>query len=255
MPDQSSQRAGYECSGPPGAFAIILIHGAAWTRAEWLPLLPALSDEFRVLALDLPGHGVFADQPFRLASAVHTVYDALEDLGAASSALVVGHSLGGYVAIASAFAHPQRVAGLLLSGCCVDYRLLGHLSALDASLSLKLYGERRILAMQEKTVRELAPDDAEALIAAGFTFGVMPAVYRELAGQDFRTLLRKYPGPTLILNGEHDRPNRWGERKMLAACQQGQLATIADAGHACTLEQPAAFAGHVRAMARSLMPR
>src|SRR5487761_2418566 len=163
MPDQSTQRAGYECSGPPGAFAIILIHGAAWTRAEWLPLLPALSDEFRVLALDLPGHGVFADQPFRLASAVHTVYDALEDLGAASSALVVGH-----------------------------------LSALDASLSLKLYGERRILAMQEKTVRELAPDDAEALIAAGFTFGVMPAVYRELAGQDFRTLLRMYPGPTLI---------------------------------------------------------
>ena len=49
----------YDVMGPPHAFPIVLIHGAAWTRNMWLPQIEALSDEFRVLAIDLPGHGTY----------------------------------------------------------------------------------------------------------------------------------------------------------------------------------------------------
>jgi len=101
----------------------------------------------------------------------------------------------------------------------------------------------------------LAPDLAEAEIAAGFTFGALPAVYRELARHDFRALLRTIARPTLILNGERDRPNRRAEQRTLAACQQGQLAMIADSGHLCNLERPDAFTAQTRAMAERLTPR
>jgi pimeloyl-ACP methyl ester carboxylesterase len=235
---------------------IVFIHGAAWTRAQWLPQMQALADTFRVIALDLPAHGVRAREPFRLATAVEAVAEAIAQGAGGTQALVVGHSLGGYVAMAHAAMHPEQVAGLLLAGSCVDYRVLGRLSAVDAWLSLRTVGERRIVAMQEKSVREMLPPDlAEAEVAAGFTFGALPAVYRELARRDFRTLLRTIPCPTLILNGERDRANRRGEQKWLAVCQQGTLATIADCGHLCNLEQPEAFTAQTRSMAQRLTPR
>ncbi|MGH2503553.1 MAG: alpha/beta fold hydrolase [Ktedonobacterales bacterium] len=247
----------FDVAGPEDALPIIFIHGVAWTRAQWGPQTRALSDAFRVAALDLPGHGARAAEPFRLASAAQAVTEVIaraSECGA--QALVVGHSLGGYVAIAHAAAHPEQVAGLLLAGSSVDYRLLGRLSALDAWLSLRVVGARRIVMMQEKSVREMLPPDlAEAQIAAGFTFGALPAIYRELARHDFRALLRTIPRPILILHSERDRPNRRGERQSLAACQQGTLATIADAGHLCNLEQPDVFTAHVRTLAERLNPR
>jgi len=249
---QAERRPFYDLAGPTSARAIVFIHGAAWTRAEWLAKMQTLADEFRALALDLPGHGARAAEPFRLDGAIHAVMEAIEQAGVGHT-LLVGHSLGGYVAMAHAAAHPEQAAGLVLSGSSVDYRLLGLVSSLDASLSLSVVGERRILAMQEKTVRgTLPPELAEAQIAAGFSFGALPAVYRELARHDFRAMLRSYPGPTLILNGARDRPNRRGERKLLTACQHGRLAIIAGAGHACNLEQPDAFSAEVRAMAERL---
>jgi pimeloyl-ACP methyl ester carboxylesterase len=249
--------ASFDIDGPVGALPIIFIHGAAWTRAQWAPQKRALSDTFRIAALDLPGHGARAGEPFRLASAAQAVAEVIARASEGGArALVVGHSLGGYVAMAHAAAHPEQVAGLLLAGSCVDYRLLGRLSALDAWLSLRMVGAQRILAMQEKSVREsLPPDLAEAQIAAGFIFGALPAVYGELARHDFRALLRTIPRPILLLNGARDRPNRRGERQSLAACQQGTLAIIAGAGHLCNLEQPEAFTAHVRAMGQNLSSR
>lgn len=250
------QSAPFDVAGPAGALPIVLIHGVAWTRAQWLPQTQALADTFRVIALDLPAHGVRAREPFRLAAAVEVVAEAIAQGAGGTQALVVGHSLGGYVAITHAHKHPEQVAGLLLAGSCVDYRLLGLVSALDAMMSLRLVSERRIVAMQEKSVREtLPPALAEAEVAAGFTFGALPAVYRELARHDFRALLRTIARPTLILNGERDRPNRRAERRTLAACQQGTLATIPDCGHLCNLERPDTFNEQVRAMAQRVSAR
>ncbi len=256
---QPERRTGYDIAGPMQATRIILIHGAAWTRVQWLPQMLALADEYRMIALDLPGHGARATEPFRLETAMQTVarvIDETDDAAGGGGALVVGHSLGGYVAMALASAQPRRVAGLVVAGSGVDYRVLGRLSALDAALSLRLYGERRIQAMQERTVRESLPADlAEAEIAAGFSFRALPAVYRELARRDFRALLRTYPGPTLILNGERDRANRRSEARQVAACQRGRRALIAGAGHLCNLEQPEAFTAQVRAQAQALTAR
>ena len=64
--------------------------------------------------------------------------------------------------------------------------------------------------------------------------------------------LAAYPGPGLILNGERDATPRRGEPKFLAAMQHGQSQVIANAGHACNIDQPEAYNQAVRAFAHSI---
>ena len=237
----------FTVAGPDDAPCIIFIHGAAWTRAMWLPQVAALADTFHIVALDLPGHGALANEPFTLKRAIAVVDQAVA-LAPQGRAVIVGLSLGGYVAMAFAAQAPERCASLVLSGCAIEYYgLLGRLSQLGAALSLRIYRPARIAAMQSASLRSAYPPEiADAQIAAGFSFQALPASYRELARRRFRPLLRTYPGPVLILNGERDWLNRRSEARQLAATQHGRLQVIADAGHLCNLDQPAVFTLVVR---------
>ena len=147
----------YDVAGPRDAFPLVLVHGAAATRKMWVPQLEALSEEFRVIALDLPGLGPLREQPFQLQAAVQAVMESLRQ-HTHDRALIVGLSLGGYMAMACANAHPQEIAGLVLSGCCLDYRgAPGILSWLDSSLVTILFSEERLSRMQAKALRSRFP--------------------------------------------------------------------------------------------------
>ena len=245
----------FTVAGPDDAPCIVFIHGAAWTRAMWLPQVATLADTFRVVTLDLPGHGALADEPFTLQRAIEVVGQTVA-LAPQGRAVIVGLSLGGYVAMAFAAQAPERCASLVLSGCAIEYHgLLGRLAHLGAALSLRIYRPARVAAMQSALLRSAYPPEiADAQIAAGFSFQALPATYGELARQRFRPLLRAYPGPVLILNGERDWLNRRSEARQLAATQHGQLQMIADAGHLCNLDQPAAFTSAVREWAGEARP-
>jgi len=65
-------------------------------------------------------------------------------------------------------------------------------------------------------------------------------------------MLREFPGPVLILNGERDSSARRGEARFAAAPRQGRLQHIPDAGHACSLDRPDAFDQAVCDFARSI---
>lgn len=243
----------YDVAGPAHAFPIVLLHGAAWTRNMWVQQIDALSDEFRVIAIDLPGHGALHEQPFQLATACQIVMESLKQ-ETADRALMVGLSLGGYVAMACAHDHPQDITGLVLSGCCLDYRgVLGFLSRLDSSLATTLFSEHRLTRMQEKALRGRYPEHIVASqLNAGFFWKAMPQTYRELSAHDFYALLRTFTGPVLIVNGENDRLNRKGEAGLLRSAQDGQIEVIAHANHLCHLDQPEAFTYQVRTLAKRL---
>ena len=243
----------YDVAGPPHAFPIVLVHGAAWTRNMWIPQMEALSDEFCVLAIDLPGHGTLREQPFQLTTACQIIIDSLKQQ-TQERALIVGLSLGGYVAMACAYDYPQNIAGLVLSGCCIDYRgVIGFLSRLDSSLVTKLFSEQRLTRMQEKSLRgQFTESIIEPQLKAGFSWKAMPQTYRELASHDFYTMLHTFTGPTLVVNGENDKLNRKGEAELLKAAQDGQLQIVKQAHHLCNLEQPEAFTHLMRAFAQRL---
>ncbi|MEO8970730.1 MAG: alpha/beta hydrolase [Ktedonobacteraceae bacterium] len=243
----------FDVAGPSHAFPVVFVHGAAWSRSMWLPQMEALSDEFRVIAVDLPGHGAVREKSFRLESATQAIIECLSH-ETHDRALIVGLSLGGYVAMACAHDYPQQVAGLVLSGCSIDYRgTIGLLSRLDSVIVTTFFSERWLTRMQEKSLRNMFPEKLVGpQLNAGFSWKAMPHIYHELASHDFRTMLRSFTGPILILNGENDRQNRKVEAKLLASARNGQLQIIENAGHLCNLEQPEAFTQQVRTFAKLL---
>lgn len=93
--------------------AVVLLHGFPFDHRLWLPQLHALSDTARIIAPDLLGFGKSAN-----VGSVHTMEqqaDAIRDLLDAhriERALIGGLSMGGYVALAFAERHPERLAGL-----------------------------------------------------------------------------------------------------------------------------------------------
>jgi len=96
---------------------IVMLHGLGATKAEFMPTLAALAPEgFRAIAIDLPGFGD-SDKPFPagydarfFARWVEALLDALE----IDSAHVLGHSMGGRVAIEVGIRRPDRTEGLVL---------------------------------------------------------------------------------------------------------------------------------------------
>ncbi len=94
---------------------VVFLHGFGGDLSSWSLNQEALADGRRTIALDLPGHGgsdkrVASGDPAELAAAVADLLDALD----VPRAHLVGHSLGGAVALRFALDRPERVAGLTL---------------------------------------------------------------------------------------------------------------------------------------------
>lgn len=239
--------------GPPGAPAIVFVHGTRLTRAAWAAQLDDLGDEFRAIAVDLPGHGTRADQLFTLEGAADIVAETIREQAADGRAVVVGLSLGGYVAMVLAAREPELVRGLVLAGATaepvgirsVPYRALAvALDRLDGP------GLERLNAW---FFRARYPGSiAEPIVAGGFWSRGGAQALRALFGQRFAPRLAAYPGPTLILNGEWDLLFRLSAGTFAAAAQDARRLRLAGALHLSNLDRPAAFNDAVRRFARSL---
>jgi pimeloyl-ACP methyl ester carboxylesterase len=242
----------YDVAGPIDAPAIVFIHGTRLTRAAWAAQMTALSDEFRTIAVDLPGHGVLADVPFTLAGAADRLVEVI-DREAAGRAIVVGLSLGGFVAIELAARSPERVRGLVIAGATVEPTGVGRLAIGALAWGLATFDGRWLTALNRWFFRaRFPPAIADPIIAGGFFSRGGSVALRAIVGETFVPRLASYPGRTLILEGSLDLPLRLAERRFLGAARHGQLVRIAGATHLSNLDRPAAFSEAVRRFARSL---
>ena len=149
--------------------------------------------------------------------------------------------------------HPERLAGLVLSGCSwtprgpstLPYRAYGRLT--------QVLDRRFLTWVHEAQIRALCPAaTARSINEAGFSVRIMPQAMRELSDRDMCASLARYPGPVLILNGKWDFPFRLDERALMAAAPRARLEVIAGAGHLSNLHRPAAFNEAVRRFANSV---
>jgi len=103
----------YGVSGLDGP-DLLLVHGSRAHHVWWHVMLPTLERRWRVIRLDLSGHGD-SDHRERYSAAgwVAELMAVLSDAGS-DGAVWVGHSMGGKLAVAAAASHPERVAGLVL---------------------------------------------------------------------------------------------------------------------------------------------
>ncbi len=98
---------------------VLLLHAAMGNMQRWFRWMPRLARQFRVVRMDLRGHGASQkpapDEPFSLDQLVDDAVQALDAVGC-ESAHVVGNSAGGYVGQQLAMRHPARVRSLALYG-------------------------------------------------------------------------------------------------------------------------------------------
>ena len=115
----------WECGGPPGAETLIMIHGVTFTaELNWGRVFAPLARHFRVIAIDLRGHGdgISAGSRFRLEDCADDIA-ALAGLLGIGTFVAVGYSMGGMVAQLLYHRHPSLVSGLVL--CSTARNVLG----------------------------------------------------------------------------------------------------------------------------------
>ena len=95
---------------------VLLIHGAGGSYLSWLEQLRGLDGAVNVFAPDLPGHGESGGDPLESARAYAEWLEKLAVLMELPRCFVLGHSMGGAVAMEWALAYPARFKGLILSG-------------------------------------------------------------------------------------------------------------------------------------------
>ena len=219
---------------------VVLVHGIRASRTMWRRQLAALDDAaVRAAAPDLPGHGSRAGEDFSIDGALQAVEQAAAEID--GPVLVVGLSLGGYLAIRWAATTSQPVCGLLAAGCSTRPRGIG-LAAyrrLARGINRLPDGGRRL---NDTLARVALPAQARADLAeGGMSMGVMDAALAGVGGLDPIADLRSLGDlPVWLVNGRWDH-FRTQERRFLAACGNGRLRIVPGGNHMVSLSRPESF--------------
>jgi len=196
---------------------VVFLHGRGHAASIWAPILRAFVNAWRVVAIDLPGFGHSGAPPCDastpeegLSYFVTPVEDFLASLpGVADGLLVVGHSLGGLVALSIALGNRVPIRGLVLIGAMG----LGPTMSVTSRVYLRSSPERiarfRARLMTSASARtELDALRVELLTARGGRPDASRAfdAMVPLVGPVFhvRDRLVEIAAPTLLLWGEHD---------------------------------------------------
>jgi pimeloyl-ACP methyl ester carboxylesterase len=242
--------------GPTGKRPpVVCVHGAASSSVVWIDVVRRLSSSptggtrsrgraarWRVVALDLPGHGQ-SDRWHPPSDVSIDMYrDALGTVCAQleiERAVLVGHSMGALIALAAAAAWPERVAGLVLVNAAAKIRT-------SPSLAVKLPS----LCWSPTTPRDVV----ERWNAVAFTADdeIAAADLGAVDRYDATPLLARIKAPTLILSGADDLVTPPTLAADLARGLGAATARIVpQAAHMVMLEQPDTFVAELESFLQS----
>jgi proline iminopeptidase len=254
--------------------AVLALHGGpGYDHAYLKPALASLADSAQVVYLDQRGQG--RSSPAAPESC--TVEQMADDAAALCRALgigrpvVLGHSYGGYVALALSLRHPDLPGGLVLADTAahadfaegLDLLEERHGAGVRRAAEPVLAGEvteATMGAFMELVLPTFAhPSRAAALADLGrctFNAALFAYFYRELRpGYDLRARLGEVRAPALVLVGDHDwlaPPAR--AREIAAGVRGAELVVVPEAGHTAPNERPEVVVDAVRRFLATAAP-
>lgn len=241
--------------------AIVLIHGHPFSRRMWAGQLDSLSDEFRVVAPDLPGYGASPARgetitPRGLADAVVELMDAI----GVDRAAVVGLSLGGLVAMELGLGHPDRVTGVVLTATTAA-PLTPEEAEMRRATAARLERDGMLdhaLEMAGRLFGPAARRDPERVLPILETMlrtspaGAAAALRGRAERPPYHELLPSLRVPALVLAGDADFFSTAEiTAQLVAALPDPEVVILPGIGHMPNLEAPEAFDRAVRAFAAS----
>ena len=233
--------------------ALVLIHGLAATRKVWRHAIPLLPGE--IVALDVPGFG--GSPPIGEGFDLDDVADAIAAELPDAAFDLVGHSMGGAVALTLAARHPHRVRRLILAapaGLRAFPPLVGAiagavtepLNALrraGAPLADRVWGRWALLGLGTYDAGAIAPAEVRMLVEASRDATRVREALATVATADLRPLLRALPLPVGAVWGEHDHVVPSAALEAFRECRpEAPIEVVPGAGHIPMIERPQAFA-------------
>jgi pimeloyl-ACP methyl ester carboxylesterase len=234
------REAGRDRPGPP----LLLIHGAGASSAVWLGVMHRLARTRRVVAIDLPGHGQSGGAP----RSIDEMRDAVGLLAATlclGPSVLVGHSMGGLVALAAALAWPDKIAGLALVASAARLKVSEPFLAVIRDQWPRMPAFLAEGAYSPETPADVRRRGAGIQVAASHEQTL--ADYAAIAAADYRERLGDLRAPTLVVLGQHDVivPPKW-TRGAAEAIAGARLVELPRCGHTPPHEAPDALAELLR---------
>ena len=225
---------------------VVLVHGLGSRSQDWLPTARALARSHRVVLVELPGHGVSPmPEPFSFERTVAALELAIAQ-ASPEPVVLVGHSVGGLVAAATAIEHPARVRALVLVETALTPQVSGE--ARDAMLRMLEEDYDGLLrAAYGSFGRDSAQGVALYRVAAALDSAAVKRWIRAALTTDLSARASALATPTLAVLAPHswglDEP--WAEVEAAlgyARAPRLQGARIADCGHFVMLDRPVELA-------------
>ncbi len=235
----------YETAGVGPAF--VFVHANPFDHRLWMGQVAEFSARFRCVAVDIRGYGRSdkVETPFTLADMMADVLGVLEQEGI-TEAVMCGCSVGSGIALLTALEHPELVKALVLVGgnSKGSTTVAGRVKDFEETRDLK--------GLLEGYLKELvAPGFGEtrygrwvlglfAANAGRLSARAIARIHRARGACDMSGRLGEIGMPTLVVNGIHDNSLAAG-RETAAGIRAARHVVLPDTGHACPIEDPAAF--------------
>ena len=232
-----------------GEKCVVLLHGYLESMVVWDEFVPLLSKSMRVVTLDLPGHGIST-----ITGEVHTmeflaecVANSMEHLGIKEYS-VVGHSMGGYVALAMCEMFPERLRSVILLSstpnadseekCDRRRREIELVKAGKKSTMARLVPHAGFAPDNVKRLKDYV-DDLEELIMLTEDEGVIAILGGMIERKDRNEVLLTTKVPHMFIFGRHDFyiPNEVAE-ELVARHPQAKVTWLDHSGHMGFIEEP-----------------
>ena len=217
--------------------AILMTHGFVASTGMWDGQVEAFKDHFRLIRWDMRGHGrtECPDDQSAYGQGI-TVADmvAILDHLEVDKAIIVGHSLGGFMSLRLNVMHPERVSALVLQGCGPGYRsddsrakwnerVDGRAKTIIEEGYKALGGAAEVPVSLQRSSQELA------MAARGILAQVDAKVIDSLPHIDV---------PTLVIIGAGDSYYLQGSDYMVNRIPGAEHIVVPDAGHGVNIDQP-----------------
>lgn len=237
------------CDTEHGERCVVLLHGYLESMIVWDDFVPLLRDKVRVVTLDLPGHGISM-----IKGEIHTmeflaecVANTMESLGIARYS-IVGHSMGGYVALAMCERYADRIDSITLLSSTTTADSEEKCDRRRREIELVKAGKKSTMArlvphagFAPQNAKRLADRiaDMEELIYITEDEGVIAILAGMISRKDHDDTIRRSSIPHMFIFGRHDHyiPNDVAE-ELANNHPEAKVVWLEESGHMGFFEEP-----------------
>ncbi|MFX1574349.1 MAG: alpha/beta fold hydrolase [Promethearchaeota archaeon] len=228
---------------------LLLIHGLGSSTRDWEEQVPAFSQKYQVITIDLRGHGK-TDKPkgpYSIPMFAQDIAELMRSLNI-NQVNVIGISLGGSIAFQFAIDYPKMVKNLIIVNTGVEFKLDSFKARFNffmrkfivSLVGMKKMGEvlapRLFIKPEQEDLRRMlierwAENDKKAYLSA----------LKSFKGWTVKDRIHTISCPTLVISSDGDYTSVSVKEEYTALIPNGKVKVIDDARHAVTMEKPKEF--------------